>query len=249
MPTARLGAQHCRLTAQIRCPRLLQALRECCVRNRVEILENISVCGLIKEGGYVRGVQTAKDQILGGTTVLCAGAWSSSIDPVLREQAPVYPIRGQIILFHMKNKPFSRNIEVIEDKFYLVRRQDGYILAGSTQEHDSGFNKRNTAWGLAKLTSQCLRHMPVLAEATLIRSWAGLRPGTPDRRPFMGFVSGVKNLIVATGHFRTGLVFAPVTADIVADLLHNGTCNYDLKKCSPGRDYPQQADFSHLPEV
>jgi glycine oxidase len=72
----------------------------------------------------------------------------------------------------------------------------------------------------------------------VVRTWAGLRPGTPDRRPFLGFVPGLSNFIAATGTFRTGLATAPIVADIVADLLRKGMCQYNLAKAAPGRKYP-----------
>ena len=113
-----------------------------------------------------------------------------------------------------------------------------HVLVGTTEEHDAGYDKRNTAEAISRLSSLVLEYVPELAKATLVKAWSGLRPGTPDRRPFMGAVSGLRNLIAATGHFRTGLTCAPAVADIVADLLQRGTCDYDLKKAAPGRQYP-----------
>lgn len=234
-----LGAQYCRLTAQVRNPLLLDALLACCKSAGVRIQEGVEVRALHKEGPRVLGVTTDQGPILAGHTVLCGGAWSSQLDPVLAEQMPIHPVRGQIILLHMDTPPIERIISVEDQHFYLVSRGDGHVLVGSTEEHDSGFNKRQTARALAKLSALALLYVPVLSEATIVRTWAGLRPGTPDRRPFMGAVPGLECLVAASGHFRTGLAIAPVIAEIVADLVQTGSCNYGLRKAAPGREYPR----------
>ena len=234
-----LGAQYGRLTAQVRTPRLLKALRACCESADVQIQEGAGARSLLRDGEGVVGVKTAESEFKAGTTVLCAGAWSSALDPLLAEHMPVHPVRGQIILLQMETRPFERIIDVDEQHFYMVPRDDGLVVVGSTEEHDSGFSKRNTAHGLQKLSSLALRYMPMLSKAVVARTWAGLRPGTPDRRPFMGLVPGLKGFIAATGHFRTGLTTAPVVADIVLELLQTGSCRYNLAKAAPGRRYPQ----------
>ena len=233
-----LGAQHCRMTAQVRNPRLLEALRAACAASGVEIHEDTPVRALLKDGQRVTGVKTDQAEFKAGTTVMCAGAWSSQIDSLLAERMPIHPVRGQIMLLLMDRPPLQRIIEREDEFFYLVPRSDGHVLVGSTQEHDAGYSKRNTASGLARLSRLALEHVPLLGEATLVRTWAGLRPGTPDRRPFMGFVPDFENLLAATGHFRTGLTVAPVVAEIVCEFIQTGTCSYDLAKAAPGRDYP-----------
>lgn len=228
-----LGVQHCRLTAQVRNPRLLAALQASCVQRGVDIREGVAVFGLLRDGEAVRGVQTGEGLVSCGRVVLCAGAWSSSLDRELGRLIPVYPVRGQILLLRMEPRPFQRVIQ--EGNVYLVARRDGHVLAGATEEHDSGYNRRTTAAGIAMLSRRALEFVPILAQAEVVRAWAGLRPGTPDRRPFMGEVPGFPGLIAATGHFRTGLTTAPVVAEIVADLLLRGVCAYDLSSSAPGR--------------
>ncbi len=234
-----LGAQYCRLTAQVRNPRLLEALLACCDSAGVRIEEGVEVRTLLKEGRRVLGVGTNRGPMPAGQTVLCAGAWSSQLDPLLAEHMPIHPVRGQIILLHMDEAPFERIISVEDQHFYMVARGDGHLLVGSTEEHDAGFNKRQTARALAKLSSLALQFVPALSRATIVRTWAGLRPGTPDRRPFMGAVPGLECLVAASGHFRTGLATAPVIAEIVVQLVQTGSCQYDLAKAAPGRQYPR----------
>ncbi len=233
-----LGVQHGRLSAQIRTPRLLEALRECCVALGVRIEEGCEVRAFLKDGERVLGVQTQQGQAKAEATVLCAGAWSSQLDPLLAEHMPVHPVRGQILLLKMADPPFRHIITLEEKHFYMVARDDGHVLVGSTEEHDSGFNKRNTAHAVARLSALAIEYVPILSGASVVRTWAGLRPGTPDRRPFLGFVPGLSNFIAATGNFRSGLATAPIVADIVADLLRKGMCHYNLAKAAPGRKYP-----------
>ena len=208
----------------------------------VRIEEGCEVRALLKDGERVLGVQTqqgeASADVTADATVLCAGAWSSQLDPLLAEHMPVHPVRGQILLLKMPDPPIRHIISLEEEHFYMVARDDGHVLVGSTEEHDSGFNNRNTAQAVARLSALAIKYVPILSGASVVRTWAGLRPGTPDRRPFLGFVPGLSNFIAATGNFRTGLATAPIVADIVADLLQRGMCHYNLAKAAPGRKYP-----------
>ncbi len=233
-----LGVQHGRVSAQVRTPRLLEALRECCVALGVGIEEGCEVRALLKDGERVLGVQTHQGEARADATVLCAGAWSSQLDPLLAEHMPVHPVRGQILLLKLAEPPFQHIISLEEEHFYMVARDDGHVLVGSTEEHDSGFSKRNTAQAVARLSALAIEYAPILSGASVVRTWAGLRPGTPDRRPFLGFVPGLSNFIAATGNFRAGLATAPIIADIVADLLRKGMCQYNLATAAPGRKYP-----------
>jgi glycine oxidase len=119
----------------------------------------------------------------------------------------------------------------------MVPRRDGRIVIGATEEHESGFVKANTAEGVATLLSTAQRLVPSLARAELVRTWSGLRPGSPDRAPFIGPIPGNKGLIAATGHFRSGLILAPITAKIMRELITAGRTSYDLSRLAPGREF------------
>jgi glycine oxidase len=227
------GAQHCRLTAQVRNPRLLAALQSGARQRGVCIREQTPARGLVRTGGTVCGVDTDEGRVLAGVTVLCAGAWSAQIDAELAPAVPIYPVRGQIILLQCQPAPIGMIIE--DGKHYLVPREDGHVLVGSTEEHFSGFDKRNTAAGIRDLTRFALHRVPGLARAAVLRSWAGLRPAAPDRRPVIGEAPEFRGLLVCTGHFRAGLTAAPVAAGIIADLVDHQSCEYDLTACRPGR--------------
>lgn len=231
--TEALGAVLYREAAQVRNPRLLQALRIACTRTGVDIREGCDVTAILTEGASVTGVQTTQNTQPCDRVILCAGAWSSNLDPRLDSLVSVHPVRGQMVLMQMDPPPFSRVISA--GKTYLVPRRDGYILLGATEEPDAGFNKRNTAGGISTLIASGLRLVPGLADAAVEATWAGLRPGTPDNKPYLGLVPGFDGLITATGHFRTGLTLAPVTADIVAHLVAGKDYDIDLTPFRPGR--------------
>ena len=125
------------------------------------------------------------------------------------------------------DRPLLRRI-VEHGKNYLVPREDGRVLVGATEE-DAGFDTRPTA---AAHRETCwprrIRLCPVLAEAEVEATWAGLRPGSIDTKPYIGLAPGFRNLIVATGHKRAGLQLSPATAELVADLVLGRTPRLDL---------------------
>jgi glycine oxidase len=233
-----LGGKYDSTTGQVRSPRLLRALQAACARSKVEIVEDCEVKGLVRQNDRVTGVRTARGTRTAGNVVLAAGCWSSRVDEYLASTMPTLPVRGQIVLVRMPAPPISHILE--RGRSYLVPRQDGQIVLGATQEPEAGFEKATTAGGIGSLLAMGLRLLPGLADAILERTWAGLRPGTPDGRPYIGPVPAMAGLIAATGHFRCGLTLAPVTARIVADLVLRGNAPYDLSRCRPGRTFDQK---------
>ncbi|MBI1825217.1 MAG: glycine oxidase ThiO [Planctomycetes bacterium] len=214
-----LGAMECRLTSQVRNPRLLQTLKAACLQKGVNIYEHTEVAGLLRHGMRVIGVQTHSDKIHAAQTVICAGAWSAQLDDQSRDALPVYPVRGQIILMRFDRRPFTHVIA--RGKTYLVPRRDGHVLLGATEEHDSGFNKRTTASGIASLLEKGMKLVPSIRDAAIVATWAGLRPGTPDENPLIGPIPESPGLFAATGHFRSGLILAPITAEIISAQICN----------------------------
>ncbi len=185
------------------------------------------------QGQRVVGVRTEKDAFYSDAVVLCAGAWSSQICERLRTLMPVHPVKGQIVLLKLESRPFGPVIS--HGKEYLVARRDGHVLMGSTEEPEALFNKRSTAAGVSRLIDMALRHVPSLAQGSVVGTWAGLRPGTPDDRPYIGPVPEYDGLIAATGHFRSGLILAPSTAEAVECMLDGRNYAIDLSVCRPGR--------------
>lgn len=228
-----IGSLECRQTAQVRNPRLLRALRVSCERAGVVIRENTRLDDFVVEGDRVTGVRLDGGVMSASFVVLCAGAWSSGIGVRLASLMPVHPVRGQIVLMKLDDRPFTHVIA--SGKTYLVPRRDGHVVLGATEERESGFSKRNTASGVSMLMQTALRMVPMLSETPIVTLWAGLRPGTPDDRPYIGPVPGFDGLIAATGHFRSGLSLAPATADVVAAMISGRPYDLDLSCCRPGR--------------
>jgi len=228
-----VGSLECRQTAQVRNPRLLHALHTACVRTGVDIRENSPVHDFVVEGDRVTGVRTETGTIAAAYVVLCAGAWSSQIGERLQSVMPVHPVRGQMALLKLDRRPFERIIA--RGKTYLVPRRDGHVLLGATEEPEAGFTKRNNAKSIAGLLERAVRMVPMLADAPVAATWSGLRPGTPDDMPYIGPVPGLTGLIAATGHYRTGLTMAPVTAEVVAAIIQDKPYDIDLTCCRPGR--------------
>ncbi len=227
-----LGVKHCSFNAQVRNNRLLQGLALAAERAGVCIVEGCEVASLCHDGDRVTGA-AGTDAYRAKYTIACAGAWTALLDSHLREAAPVYPVRGQIVLLQMPRSPVRHVVKY--SKSYIVPRNDGLILVGSTEEHQSGFSANATAEGVGRLIAQAVCMVPSLGSAEFVRAWAGLRPGTPDRKPFVGEVPGSPGLFVAAGHFRTGLGLAPLTAEVVADLVLQGKTAHDVSLFKPGR--------------
>jgi glycine oxidase len=147
-------------------------------------------------------------------------------------------------LILLKTSPGVPGCIVKHRKCYVVPRSDGHVLVGSTEEHESGFDCSTTDEGVQHLLRESRRLVPALEKAEFVRAWAGLRPGTPDRRPYIGPVPGCEGLIAATGHFRTGFGLTPLTAEVVADLVLGGCTKHDISRFQPGR---KCSDRSGLP--
>lgn len=174
------------------------------------------VVGLERSSAAVTAVRLADgEKVPAGAVVLCAGAWSGLVDGLPRP-LPVEPRRGQMLALGAPPGAFRHTI--FSASAYLVPRADGRVFVGATVER-VGFDKRVTAQAIARLIAGARRVAPGLGSAGLVEAWAGLRPGTPDDLPILGPDPEVPNLIYATGHFRNGILLAPVTAEIVLEIL------------------------------
>jgi glycine oxidase len=217
--------------AQVRNNRMAVALAEAAAKKGAEVRPNTPVTGFLRVPGRVNGVKTARGDVFAGATVLAAGAWSSEILKPLGIELAVRPVKGQMLL--ADGPPdFCRHM-VLDGESYLIPRVDGKIVIGSTLE-EAGFDKSVTIDAVGDLAHRAARLMPGIAKLPLAASWAGLRPATPDRLPYLGRAP-VEGLILATGHFRNGILLAPVTAEIVADLLAGREPSVDLAPFDPMR--------------
>lgn len=170
------------------------------------------------------------DRVAVGTAVLAAGCWSGTIDGLPRP-LPIEPVHGELVSLRA-DPPIHRHT-IGSAHAYLVPRADGRLILGTTVER-IGFRTRVTAGGLNRILQGGFAMSPGLAGNPVIDSWSGLRPGTPDNLPILGRDPEAKNLIYATGHFRNGILLAPLTGSVVADLVM-GRETADLTPFRPDR--------------
>ncbi|MBA3773913.1 MAG: glycine oxidase ThiO [Ramlibacter sp.] len=216
-----LGAQHrgaafVAAGGQVDNRDLLGALETACLRAGVQIdRESANAC-LEVEHGRVRAVKTARARFAAPVVVNATGAWAGLLKGVPPGAAiPVSPVKGQMLALRALAPPVRRLMWL--NDCYLVPGRGGRVLVGATIEQ-AGFDTRVTAAGVHQLLALAITHLPQLADAELIETWAGLRPGSPDGLPFLG-VSDIEGYVLSGGHYRNGILLAPITALLIADLL------------------------------
>ncbi len=179
--------------------------------------------------GRATGVTTKRTTFHAAKVVNCAGAWSGQIPP---HAFPTRPVKGQMLCLvmpsHLRLKHVIRSAEA-----YLIPRSDGRLLVGATVE-EAGFDKRTDLATIQRLHRAALAVIPKLRDARILENWAGLRPGTPDALPILGATS-IPGYYVATGHFRDGILLAPITAEVMAAVVEGRIPEYDLAPFSPAR--------------
>jgi glycine oxidase len=227
--------------AQVRNPRHLKALLAGCQSLGVRLQPGCPVSGFETRGGRVTAVRTDRGSAEAGQFLLAAGAWSDALLQSIGWRPGVHPVRGQIALINA-GVPVLRRI-LLWGTRYLVPRPDGRVLVGSTEE-DAGFDKRTTSRAISDLLALACHLVPALAEAPLERSWAGLRPGSPDGLPFLGRVPGLDNLFIAAGHFRAGIQLSPATGLAIKELLLDQPRTVSLEPFRPDRNPSQLSAHS-----
>ena len=214
---------------------LVAAIRVAAERAGAEVVTGAEVTGAILDADRIEGVETADGaRHRAGVTVLAAGAWSGTAS-WLPEGArpPVRPVKGQILTLRATDGRAPAARIVVTERVYLVPRADGRLVAGATVE-ELGFDTRVTAGGVHEVLREAYRALPDVAELELERAVAGLRPGTPDNAPVVG-PGGLEGLFLATGHFRNGILLAPLTATGVAAMLCGEEPPPELAVADPAR--------------
>ena len=184
------------------------------------------------EGGPVARVRTAGSVIESDAVIIAAGSWSTSLDGVAAAPDAVKPIRGQLLQLRLAERCAERVIWGRD--CYLVSRRDGTVLVGATVE-DVGFDERATSLGVQELLRGAMALMPALRDAVFEEVRVGLRPKTADELPAVGASSTMPHVFYATGHYRNGVLLAPLTAQLVADLVLDGKADADLALLQPKR--------------
>ena len=214
---------------------VVDALRRACESAGAEVVTGAEVAERIADGDAVRGVVTADGaRHRAEATVLAAGAWSGAAG-WLPDAAvpPIRPVKGQILTLRGSAADAPAERIVVSERVYLVPRADGRLIAGATVE-EMGFDTRITAGGVHELLREAYRALPDIAELELERAIAGLRPGTPDNAPIVG-PGGLEGLVLASGHFRNGILLAPLTAQGVVAHLRGEDMPAELAVADPGR--------------
>ncbi len=193
--------------------------------------------------GRATGVKTTKTAFHSNKVVNCAGAWSGQIgsgqiqiqmkfSQVAPQAFPTRPVKGQMLCLLMPSRTLLKHV-IRSPQAYLIPRSDGRLLVGATVE-EAGFDKRTDLATIQRLHKAAIALVPKLADAKILEDWAGLRPGTPDALPILGETS-TPGYYVATGHFRDGILLAPITAEVMTAVIEGRTPEHDLSPFSPAR--------------
>jgi glycine oxidase len=193
----------------------------------IDISSGTAVSAVLLSGGRVTGVSAGKTSYQAPVVVNCAGAWAGQFPPC---RFPTRPVKGQMLcvvgvhgLRHVIRAP----------EVYLVPRSDGRILIGATVE-EAGYDKRTDPATIQRMHQAAIRLVPALRDARVHEAWAGLRPGSPDNLPILG-ETATPGYFVATGHFRDGILLAPVTAHVMAQVVTGVKPEYDLSSFAASR--------------
>ena len=211
-------------------PRALTAAAWKVAKNRgVDFSSGDEVTSVTEIDGRAIGVTTNKTSFHAAKVVNCGGAWSGQIPP---RAFPTRPVKGQMLCLAMHPRTLLKHV-VRTPHVYLIPRSDGRLLVGATVE-EAGFDKRTDGATMQKFHKAAIELVPKLADAKILEDWAGLRPGTPDALPILG-ATETPGYYVATGHFRDGILLAPITAEVMAAVIEGRRPEHNLTAFSPAR--------------
>jgi len=211
-------------------PRALTSAALKAARHRgVDISSGSAVAAVLMSTGSATGVSTNKTTYFAPTVVNCAGAWAGQLPP---HRFPTRPVKGQMLSLVGASRDLVRHV-IRAPEVYLVPRSDGRILAGATVE-EAGYDKRTDVDTIQRMHKAAIDLVPALTGARMLESWAGLRPGSPDNLPILG-ATQTPGYFIATGHFRDGILLAPITAHVMAQVITGATPEHDISPFSPAR--------------
>ncbi|HSS22673.1 MAG TPA: glycine oxidase ThiO [Pyrinomonadaceae bacterium] len=229
-----IGALRFPLDIQVENRRLVNALILANNALEVRVTTGTAVTSVKIERQRIVGVETSRGLINTNCVVNAAGAWSSLLEKtdIALPDPCIKPVRGQMLCFEA-TAPVTRHV-VYSARGYIVPRRDGRLLAGTTSEN-VGFEKRVTAAGTQSILAAALEISPRLGALPLVDSWAGLRPCAADALPVIGPCAEIDGLYFATGHFRNGILLAPITAELIARSIVDKETPAPLLAFSPDR--------------
>jgi len=192
------------------------------------------VADFVRDGPRITGVRTTQETISAAEVVLAAGAWSGQFEAAAGIPLPIFPAKGQIVVARL---PAPALRQVVYEAAYVIPRARGEHIIGSTVEY-VGFDKRVMVEGIAGLLDDATRLAPALREAEMVASYACLRPASADGLPLLGRVPDRPGLVVATGHFRNGILLAPITGQLITEVIVRGKPSPSLEPFRPDRPFP-----------
>ena len=207
------------------------------------LFPGMQAISLVQDEKSCTGVRTKTGETFSAAhVVVAAGCWTSQI-PGMATCAPTLPVRGQMVALRHAGEPIRHVLR--SERGYIVPRDTASpqrLVAGSTLEK-AGYEKRVTSGGLEQILQSVNELAPGLAGAEVMETWSGLRPGTPDQLPILG-PAGLEGLVVATGHYRNGILLAPVTAKLVTEWITEQRTSINWENFSPLRFMRESAGFS-----
>jgi len=205
--------------------RLVAALRDACLRRRVDIREGVRVNGISRNTVFAD-----KTKFEGSSIVVASGVWSADLQG-LDPPMPLYPRKGQILSLRMPATSFRHMIRW--EHTYFVPRSSGELVVGATDE-DAGFDGSITAAGIGRLLADAQVISSHVGAYPILETWTGLRPATPDGLPILGPAAS-PGVYYAAGHYRNGILLAPITASIIADVVENRRPAVSIEAYAPSR--------------
>jgi len=219
---------------------LTEAVLSAAARQGAEIRAGREVTSVLLEGSRSVGVVASGEKIPAGAVVVAAGCYSSQMETVER-YAPTRPARGQMAALYPARQAGDAALGHVlrSTRGYLVPRETGQLIVGSTIEY-AGFEKRVTPMGLQHILQAALELVPDLEKSAIVETWSGLRPDTPDHLPILG-PTDIAGLFMATGHYRNGILLAPITAKLIREWILEGKASLPVEGFSPLRFQKKKA--------
>ncbi len=228
------GAAYSPGEPQLSPSRLVETLRRAAVARGAAVREETPVTGLVKRGATVTGVRTPQETLSAQTVVLATGAWGRTASQWLGYDVPVAPVRGQVVYVNRLARPLAHTVMHAES--YAVPKGDGLSLVGTTLEHDAGYAQHVTVAGVAKMLTDIQALLPSVGATTVNHTRAGLRPrNVADDLPILGLAPGNDGVVLALGHYRSGILLTPITARMIADVVTTGKTRGGLGKFNAAR--------------
>jgi glycine oxidase len=209
---------------------LTEATLDAARRKGVEIFPGNGAKALWSDGAVCKGLQLQNGRVEARWTVIAAGCFCAQIDGV-SAYAPVTPAKGQMMALRCNSVNLKKDLW--SGHMYLVPRNDGRIIAGSTVEYE-GFDRNVTVAGMKTILGAAISLVPALDSARIEETWAGLRPDSPDHLPILG-PTDLDGLLIATGHFRSGILLTPITASLIREWVATQKVSEDWAPFSPMR--------------